>query len=70
MPSFQGRNIRLLSILDWRSEENKQRFTQLEKTLGIKINIVSLIGGNVVVNEISKLQEHEVQRDCFDQKNR
>lgn len=65
---FPRKEYTVVSILDWRSEENKQRFTQLEKTLGIKINIVSLIGGNVVVNEISKLQEHEVQRDYFDPK--
>ena len=65
---FPRKEYTVVSILDWRSEENKQRFKQLEKTLGITINVVSLIAGNVEVNESSKLQEHEVPRDCFDSK--
>jgi hypothetical protein len=50
-----------VSILDWRSEENKQQFSQLERTLGININIVSLMSGKVHVNEIGKLQELQEQ---------
>lgn len=59
---FPRKEYTVVSILDWRSEENIQRFNQLEKTLGIKINIVSLISGTVRVNEISKIDGREDQK--------
>jgi hypothetical protein len=61
---FPRKEYSVVSILDWRSEENKQQFAELEKTLGITINIVSLISGSVQVNESSKLQEQE-QQDTY-----
>lgn len=54
---FPRKEYSVVSILDWRSEENKQQFAQLEKTLGITINIVSLISGKVQVEAKGKLQE-------------
>ncbi len=39
----------ILSLLDWRSEEDKNRFKQLEKKLEININTVALISGNIEV---------------------
>ena len=62
---FPRNEYTVVSILDWRSDANKQQFKQLEKTLGIKINSVSLIAGNVEVNEINKLQEQENCTDSF-----
>jgi hypothetical protein len=56
---FPRKEYSVVSILDWRSEENKQQFAQLEKTLGISINIVSLMSGNVQVEASGKLQEQE-----------
>ncbi|MBY0145377.1 phosphoribosyltransferase family protein [Neobacillus niacini] len=56
---FPRKEYTVVSILDWRSEENKQQFAELEKTLGITINIVSLMSGCVQVNENGKLQEQE-----------
>ncbi len=41
----------VISILDWRSEENLHRFNCLEQKLGIKINVVSLLAGTVQVKE-------------------
>ena len=41
----------IVSILDWRSEENKQEFARLEKLLGITIHVVSLLSGNVQVEQ-------------------
>jgi hypothetical protein len=58
---FPRKEYTVVSILDWRSEKNKQQFAELEKTLGITINIVSLISGSVQVNESGKLQEQEQQ---------
>jgi hypothetical protein len=62
---FPRKDYTVVSILDWRSEQNKQQFTQLERTLGIKINVVSLISGKVHVNEIGKLQELEQKPDTY-----
>ncbi|MFP7297945.1 phosphoribosyltransferase family protein [Neobacillus niacini] len=54
---FPRKEYSVVSILDWRSDENKQQFAQLESTLGIKINIVSLLSGKVKVEEIGELPE-------------
>jgi hypothetical protein len=51
--------------LDWRSEENKQQFRHLERTLGVNINVVSLLSGKVHVNEIGTLQELQKQPDTY-----
>lgn len=39
----------VISILDWRSEQNVLKFKELENELGIKINCVSLLRGNFTV---------------------
>lgn len=62
---FPRKDYTVVSILDWRSEHNKQQFTQLEKTLGININVVSLMSGTVQVNEMGKLQELERQPNTY-----
>lgn len=54
---FPRSEYTVVSILDWRSEEHKQEFTQLEKTLDIKINTVSLVAGEVHINQIGNLPE-------------
>lgn len=56
---FPRKEYTVVSILDWRSAENKQQFAQLEKTLGVTINIVSFLSGEVQVEESGKLQEQE-----------
>ena len=58
---FPRKEYTVVSILDWRSEVNKQQFAELEKTLGITINNVSLMSGSVQVNESGKLQEQNQQ---------
>lgn len=62
---FPRKDYTVVSILDWRSEHNKQQFTQLKRTLGININVVSLMSGMVQVNEIGKLQELEQQPHTY-----
>ncbi|TMU88352.1 hypothetical protein FGG79_02875 [Bacillus sp. BHET2] len=44
---FPREHYSVVSILDWRSKENKQQFLQLERELGIKIHTVSLMSGNI-----------------------
>jgi Phosphoribosyl transferase/TRSP domain C terminus to PRTase_2 len=56
----------VVSILDWRSPENKNQFEQLEKALGITINIVSLIAGKVQVNQFKPI--NDLIEDLEDQK--
>ncbi|WP_413309294.1 phosphoribosyltransferase family protein [Bacillus sp. 1P10SD] len=51
----------VVSILDWRSQENKNSFQQLENELGITIHVVSLVAGHVQIKQhkeiISQNQE-------------
>jgi hypothetical protein len=54
--NFPRRNYTIVSILDWRSEENRNRFQQLEQELNIKINVVSLVTGTVQVRKIRELE--------------
>jgi orotate phosphoribosyltransferase len=65
---FPRTEYTVVSILDWRSEANKQQFKQLERTLGITINIVSLLAGNVQVNEIAKLKDQKGKQNHFYEK--
>ncbi|MEH7117087.1 phosphoribosyltransferase family protein [Neobacillus vireti] len=48
----------VVSILDWRSPESKQKFLRMEKELGIKINVVSLLSGHVNIHQFKDLQNH------------
>jgi len=40
----------LVSLLDWRSEAQKQSFADAEKELGISIHTISLLSGNIIVS--------------------
>ncbi|MFZ5969335.1 MAG: phosphoribosyltransferase family protein [Bacillota bacterium] len=55
----------LISILDWRSEEDRQRFIEKEKELGIKIHTAALLGGSIAV-EGSPIVEMETIQDIED----
>lgn len=39
----------VLSLLDWRSEGDKEKFSELEQELGIRIHTISLVAGNITV---------------------
>jgi hypothetical protein len=54
---FPRNEYTIVSILDWRSVENRQQFKQLEKSLGITIHVVSLIAGKVQVTEQKEIAE-------------
>ncbi len=58
---YPRKEYTVVSILDWRSEENKKQFIQLEETLGIKINSVSLVSGKVQVKQIGNLDDNKVK---------
>ncbi|PLS03586.1 hypothetical protein CVD27_14145 [Neobacillus cucumis] len=46
----------VVSILDWRSKEDQQKFINLEQELGIKINVVSLVSGQVQIQVLNKVE--------------
>ncbi|MDZ5473145.1 phosphoribosyltransferase family protein [Bacillus sp. 31A1R] len=57
---FPRNTYTVVSILDWRSDLNVDKFLQLEKELGITIRTVSLIKGTVdVKGELSGLVERD-----------
>jgi len=51
----------VVSILDWRTPEYRERYRQLEKELNITIHAISLIDGVVSVQGTPNLAEHECQ---------
>jgi hypothetical protein len=62
---FPRKEYSVVSILDWRSEEDKQEFKKLEHILGITIHVVSLIAGKVQVNiQNEKLEQRGEDFPC------
>lgn len=57
---FPRKCYTVVSILDWRSKENQNKFSRLEQELGIIINVVSLLAGHV---EVRQLQEIDKQSE-------
>ncbi|HZW83646.1 MAG TPA: phosphoribosyltransferase family protein [Candidatus Deferrimicrobium sp.] len=55
--SFPKQEYVVASLLDWRSDEDKQRFKQLEAELDIKIRTISLLSGKITVT--GKLKEEK-----------
>jgi orotate phosphoribosyltransferase len=58
---FPREKYSVVSILDWRSDQDVQKFKELESELGIKINCVSLVRGNYKVT--GKSPELELNAD-------
>jgi hypothetical protein len=54
---YPRKEYTVVSILDWRSGENISEFEKLENTLGITINVVSLLAGKVQVNQFQNITE-------------
>ncbi|MCL6573761.1 MAG: phosphoribosyltransferase family protein, partial [Bacillus sp. (in: Bacteria)] len=53
---FPRQMYTVVSILDWRSKEDQKSFYRLEQILGIKINVVSLLSGNVEVKQMRDMK--------------
>lgn len=53
----------VVSILDWRTEEYRERYRQLEEELDVKIHNVSLIDGVVSIEGKPSIEENEVQME-------
>ena len=47
---YPRRQYGVASLLDWRSEEQKESFVQVEKELGITIHMISLLSGSITVS--------------------
>jgi Phosphoribosyl transferase/TRSP domain C terminus to PRTase_2 len=44
---FPREQYAVVSILDWRSDENREQFRELERELGVKIHTTSLLSGHI-----------------------
>ncbi|WP_342432018.1 phosphoribosyltransferase family protein [Neobacillus sp. FSL H8-0543] len=60
---YPRKDYTVVSILDWRSGEHIKEFEKLENTLGITINVVSLLAGKVQVNQFQNIPEQSDRRD-------
>ena len=49
----------VVSILDWRSREDRQRYNDVESELAISINTISLISGSIAVSGQPVVDYHE-----------
>lgn len=62
---FPRKAYSVVSILDWRSEEDKLEFKKLEHLLGITIHVVSLLAGKVQVKiQNEKLEQRNEAHHC------
>jgi hypothetical protein len=62
---FPRKEYSVVSILDWRSEEDKQEFKKLEHLLGITIHVVCLLAGKVQVEiQNEKLEQRKEAYHC------
>ena len=46
---YGKKNYVVASLLDWRSDEDRERFSELEQELGVSVNCLSLVSGQIVV---------------------
>jgi hypothetical protein len=60
---FPRNEYTVVSILDWRSEENLKSFSRLEQDLRIKINVVSLLSGTVQVKQLKEIEKTRGEDD-------
>ncbi|WP_462411951.1 phosphoribosyltransferase family protein [Neobacillus sp. Marseille-QA0830] len=58
---FPRKEYTVVSILDWRSGQNRQEFSRIEQKLGITIHAVNLLSGNVNIRELKELPTRAVQ---------
>lgn len=55
------RKFTVISILDWRTVEFRQKFNQLEEELDIRIHVVSLVDGSISVKGWPKLEKEKIE---------
>ena len=61
---FPRKNYTIMSLLDWRSDEHKEAYFQMEEKWGIKIDVISLVSGLIDVTDEAILPlENDVNRD-------
>lgn len=69
---YPRKNYTIVSLLDWRSNFDKKKFAELEKELKVKINVVSLLSGEIEVsgNPITTTNSHPTLQyiDSIEQK--
>lgn len=57
----------ILCLLDWRNDEEKQAYSQLENELGIKISVVSLTEGSMKLSKQSFFKYEEKEAEVKEQ---
>lgn len=52
-----GKKYTVVTILDWRSKEDRCKFETMENELGIEINVIALLSGNIDIKVIDPDRE-------------
>lgn len=62
---YPRKNYTIISILDWRKNKDKLLFKEIENKLNIKINTISLLSGNIEIEE-EILRNLEIENEIRD----
>lgn len=60
----------VLSILDWRSDDDISKFSEIEKDMGISIKVISLVSGNIEIEgslNINCIKQNEEVAICVEE---
>lgn len=62
---YGKKNYIVASLLDWRSDEDIQRFSELERELGVDVDCLSLVAGQITVSgtPVESTDQPEEKRD-------
>lgn len=64
---FPRKEYAVLSLLDWRSEEDRAHLEAFEKAHDVKINMYSLLSGTICVEGVPTISEgHQVEEEMID----
>jgi len=58
---YPRKNYVVLSILDWRSDDDINKFNEIEKEIGISIKVVSLVSGSIEIEGSPNI--HNISKD-------
>jgi len=62
---YPGKNYTILSLLDWRKQEEKNRYTKVEKELDITIDALSLLQGTIELTKNGTFTYEEEKKEKY-----
>jgi len=63
---YPRENYTILSLLDWRNNKDRKKYKEVEEELGININTISLLSGNIEIEKQGAKFREKVDVDNID----